>query len=146
MNSMAGEQLHGGCRCGNLRLTLSLTKPAASYTARKCDCSFCTARGSAHVSDPEGRVEVHVREPDQLLLHRFGTGTCDFLICKKCDGYLGAMGDFADGKKAVVNIRCLDDPGAFPTIAPATFEGESLELRLARRARNWTPAVIDLAR
>ena len=86
-----------------------------------------------------------VRERDNLLLHRFGTGTCDFLICKKCDGYLGAIGDFAEGKKAVVNIRCLDDANAFPTVAPATFEGETLEIRLARRARNWTPAVLTFA-
>jgi hypothetical protein len=145
MTEMPGQQLTGGCRCGNLRLTLTLTKPAASYTARKCDCSFCTARGSAHVSDPQGRVDFHVRDADQLLLHRFGTGTCDFLICKRCDGYLGAMGDFVDGKKAVVNIRCLDDTDAFPTVAPATFEGETLEIRLARRARNWTPASVTIA-
>ena len=142
---MAGTKLTGGCGCGNLRLTLTLTRPAATYTARKCDCSFCTSRGSAHVSDPEGRVDVRVREPDNLLLHRFGTGTCDFLICKKCDGYLGAMGDFTEGKKAVVNIRCLDDQNAFTALAPTTFEGESLEIRLARRAKNWTPAALILA-
>jgi hypothetical protein len=141
---MADQRLHGGCRCGNLNLYLTLTKPVASYAARKCDCSFCTGRGSAHVSDPQGRVDVHVRDPAQLLLHRFGTGTCDFLICKKCDGYLGAMGDFAAGKKAVVNIRCLDDPDVFETVGPTTFEGESLDARLARRDRNWTPAVLHL--
>ena len=134
--------INGSCACGNMKLRLSLTKPASDYTARKCGCSFCAPRNGAHVSDPDGSVEITVADESLWNKHRFGTSTCDFMICKGCDGYLGAIGETPAGLRAVISIWCLETPDLFTKFAASDFEGETVESRLARRGRNWTPAVL----
>ena len=138
------HQLTGGCRCGNFKLTLLLSKPPAEFVARKCGCSFCVGRNGTHVSDPEGSVQIAITDESLWNKHRFGTATCDFMICKKCDGYLGAVGETPAGLKAVISIWCLETPDVFTKFMPTDFEGEDVENRLARRARNWTPAALKI--
>lgn len=136
--------LTGGCRCGNFRVVLTFSKPPGEFVARACGCSFCVSRNGRHVSDPAGRVEIRIRDESLWNKHRFGTATCDFMICKACDGYMGAVGDTPAGLKAVISIWCLDTPDVFTKTAPSDFEGENVESRLARRARNWTPAAVKI--
>lgn len=136
--------LTGGCRCGNFKVTLTLSKPSAEFVARECGCSFCVSRKGRHVSDPAGAVAITIADEALWNKHRFGTGTCDFMICTKCDGYMGAVGDTPAGLKAVISVWCLDTPDVFTKTAPSDFEGEDVENRLARRARNWTPAKLKI--
>ena len=138
------HQLTGGCACGNFSVRLTLTKPPQDYTARQCGCSFCVSHGGTHISDPLGLFEVSVADESLWNKYRFGTGTCDFLICTKCDGYLGAVGDTPTGFRGVIDIRCLDGSEVITARTPSDFEGESVEDRLARRGRNWTPASLKV--
>lgn len=96
------------------------------------------------MSDPAGAVTIAVAHESLWNKHRFGTATCDFMICTKCDGYMGAVGDTPVGLKAVVSVWCLDTPDVFTKTAPSDFEGEDVDSRLARRARNWTPATLKI--
>jgi hypothetical protein len=75
--------------------------------------------------------------------YRFGTRTCDFLICRHCGVFIAAIAKTLAGTQAVVNVNCLDDRERF-TADPVLhdFEGETLETRSSRRAANWMPAVI----
>ncbi len=45
---------------------------------------------------------------------------------------------------AVLNVKNFDDvaPATFIS-SPTDFEGESVDDRLARRRRNWTPQAVD---
>lgn len=141
--SEQGVQLSGGCQCGNLAVRLMHPRKAEAYETRRCLCSFCKARDGRYVSDPLGKVEITVRDESLLDRHRFATSTADFLICKSYDGYIGAFGETEAGLKGVLNIKCLDDPGAFSQDAtPHDFDGEETGERLAHRNRNWTPAEI----
>lgn len=133
----------GGCHCGNLRLRLHLTQGPADNALRSCTCSFCRSHATRTVSDPQGRIEIWSRDWSQVQRYRFGSATADFLICRYCGVYIGAVCDTPQGTRAVTNVNCLADRAAF-TGEPArpNHDGEETEARIARRARNWTPAVV----
>ncbi len=137
----------GGCHCGNLRLTLRLSEPPEAVRLRSCQCSFCRAHATRTTSDPNGAVEVWAENWSLVESYRFGTGTADFLICRRCGVYIGAFCETEGGARAVINTNALDDRARFagePT--PYDHEGEGLSERLARRAANWTPAVLHRPR
>jgi hypothetical protein len=137
----------GGCHCGNLRLMLRLTEPPEAVRLRACQCSFCRAHATRTASDPNGMVEVWAEDWSLVEPYRFGTGAAEFLICRRCGVYIGAFCDTAAGTRAVVNTNALGDRARFigePTAYD--HDGEELPDRLARRAANWTPAVIHRPR
>ena len=77
---------------------------------------------------------------------RFGSGSAEFLLCRRCGVYIGAVCDTAAGLRATINTNSLDDRAAFTQPPTAVdHDGEHLEDRLARRARTWTPAVMHRA-
>ena len=103
----------GGCHCGNLRLTLRLSQAPADTRVRACGCSFCRAHNTRTTSDPDGSVDIDAADWSLVEPYRFGTGTAEFLICKRCGVYVGAIGETAAGIRAVINTNCLDSRAAF---------------------------------
>jgi hypothetical protein len=134
---------HGGCHCGNLRLSLHLSQAPEDTRLRACGCSFCRAHNTRTTSDPHGSVEIWAEDWSLVELYRFGSGTAEFLICRRCGVYIGAVGETTAGTRAVINTTCLKDRAAFIRQPdPVDHDGEATEDRLARRATNWTPATI----
>ncbi|HUB48786.1 MAG TPA: hypothetical protein VMB73_27745 [Acetobacteraceae bacterium] len=133
----------GGCHCGNLRIRLRLTRPPLESTLRSCACSFCRAHGTRTVSDPAGSCEVWAKDWSLVEPYRFGSRTADYLVCRRCGVYIGAVCDTPAGTRAVINTNCLDDRAAFSQepLRP-DYDGEATGDRLARRAANWTPIVV----
>lgn len=136
-------QHSGGCHCGNLRVRLRLTRLAADNRIRSCACSFCRRHATRTASDPEGRFEVWADDWGLVEPYRFGSRTADYLICRRCGVYIGAVCDTARGLRAVTNTNTLDDRDAF-TQNPVRpdHDGETTEARMARRAANWTPTLL----
>ena len=133
----------GGCHCGNLRLRLRLSQAPEAVRLRACRCSFCRAHATRTTSDPMGSVEVWAGDWSLVEPYRFGSGTAEFLVCRRCGVYIGAVCETAAGTRAVINTNSLDDRTRFTQPpAPVDHDGEALGDRLARRAHNWTPAVI----
>jgi hypothetical protein len=94
-------------------------------------------------SDPEGLFELWAEDWSLVEKYRFGTRTCDFLICRRCGVFIAAISEMTAEARAVVNVNCLSDRGDFNS-APAVhdFEGETIETRSSRRTANWMPAII----
>jgi hypothetical protein len=135
----------GGCHCGNLRLTLRLTGEPRDAGLRACGCSFCRANQTRTVSDPEGAAEIWADDWAEVSKYRFGTGTADFLVCRRCGIYLGAMTETAAGTRMVTNTNCLEDRALFTgTPAPTDHNGETVDDRQARRAAMWTPTIVHV--
>jgi len=133
----------GGCHCGNLRVRLRLTRPPQEHTLRSCSCSFCRAHGTRTVSDPNGLFEVWTNDWSLVERYRFGSRTADYLICRQCGVYIGAVCETSVGLRAVVNINSFADRADFSQdpVQP-DYEGEATTERLARRAANWMPALL----
>lgn len=128
----------GKCHCGNISFTLDWTPDPTAIPARACDCTFCTRHGGVWTSCPTGSLRVSVAEPALVSKYAFGTRTADFHVCSRC-GVPPVVTSRIDGRlHAVVNVNTFE--GVDPSLlrrAPATFEGEDTENRLARRQRNW---------
>lgn len=140
---MGGIEHRGGCHCGNLRLTMRLTQAPEDMRLRACGCSFCRAHSTRTTSDPNGSVEVWADDWALVERYRFGSRSAEFLICRRCGVYIGAICETAAGTRAVINTNSLEDRSRFTGHpAPIDHDAETLEERLARRAVNWTPAVV----
>jgi hypothetical protein len=136
-------RLTGGCHCGNLGLTFETRRDAGELTVRACACSFCRRHGVRTVSDPAGELEFVVHDPAQLNRYRFGLGTAQFLVCRTCGVYVGAVIAEAGSAFAIVNINALETPEVFAdTAVPVSYERESAAERRARRRARWTPATL----
>jgi hypothetical protein len=66
--------------------------------------------------------------------------TADFHVCRTC-GIVPIVTFLIEGTRyAVVNVNTFDNVDRSELAeAPSNFEGESIESRVARRRRNWTP-------
>ncbi|MBV9239986.1 MAG: hypothetical protein JOZ94_29470 [Xanthobacteraceae bacterium] len=95
------------------------------------------------MADPAGLFEVTAKDWRLVEPYRFGSGTADYLICRRCGVYVAAICETTVGVRAVVNVTCLNDRARF-TQVPSTpdYDGETKEARLARRAVNWMPALV----
>ena len=133
----------GGCHCGNITVALDLSLPPEEMPLRSCSCSFCRAHGTRTLSDRNGQVEITATDWSQVERYRFGSRTADYILCRRCGVYIGAVCDTATGLRAVINTNCLQDRAAF-TQAPAApdYDGEPTESRLVRRSTNWMPAIL----
>jgi hypothetical protein len=95
------------------------------------------------VSDPEGRIEIRAGDWSGVERYRFASGTADFLVCKTCGVYIGAVCETAAGTRAVTNVNSLADRAAFaPASSFPDHDDEPVAARIARRTANWTPAIL----
>ena len=139
---MTGTTYRASCACGNITYYFETAVAPENWRVRTCDCAFCSRRiGHIHCSDPKGGVRFEIADPDQVIRERQGTRTADFIICAKCDGYMGAVMESDQGRFAVINLENLVDNLPLPEGHPIAWQGEDLETRLARRHKNWTPVI-----
>jgi hypothetical protein len=131
-------QIRGRCHCGNIAFALAWEPDPVEIPARACSCSFCTRHGGVWTSNPGAALEVRVREPSLVSKYAFGTRTAEFHVCARC-GVVPVVTSRIDGTLyAVVNVNAFE--GVDPSLlrrAPASFDGEAQDSRLARRKRNW---------
>jgi hypothetical protein len=133
----------GGCHCGNIRVHLRLSRMPEDNSLRACTCSFCRSHSPRIVADPKGIFEVWADNWSMVENYRFGTRTCDFLICRHCGVFIAAIAETMVGTCAVVNVNCLSDRDRFISVPTVhDFEGETVEIRLSRRTATWMPAII----
>jgi hypothetical protein len=133
----------GRCHCGNLEVTFETEKAPAAFPLRECACSFCRRHGATAATDPAGTLEIRARVGAEVSRYRFGLRSADFLVCRTCGVYVAAVCQLDGATYATLNCNVLDARAAF-TQAPGRvdFDRETLEERLARRRRVWTPAVL----
>lgn len=138
----AQREFRGGCHCGNITYVFGARAPLEELGLRRDMCSFCTAHGARNTSDPNGAMRIQVRDAAKLNRYRFGLKTADFLVCRDCGAYIGAL--LEDGGKSwfTVNVNSFTEkpPPDFPAV-PHDFDSEDTHTRIARRKARWTPVV-----
>ena len=130
--------IRGSCHCGNVSFELTWEPDPTELPARACGCTFCTKHGGVWTSNPKGALRVKVDEPSVVSKYAFGTRTALFHICGRC-GVVPVVTSEIDGHLyAVVNVNAFSnvEPSLLRRSA-ASFDGEGVDDRLARRKRNW---------
>ena len=139
---MSKYRIVGGCHCGNISYVFDSSVRAEALGLRACQCSFCRAHGARTTSDPNGEMRISIRDKEKLQRYRFGLKTADFLICRACGVFVGAL-MASDGKQFfTVNANTFKPPPAYDIIAVAKdFSAEDGGGRTDRRAQMWTPVL-----
>jgi hypothetical protein len=136
------QTLRGSCHCGNVSYSLTWPGDLGRISARRCGCTFCTKHGGVWAANPSGALVVRLADAARVSRYSFETGTAEFLVCARC-GVPPLVTSRIEGRLyAVVNVNTFDgiDPASV-TISPASFDGEAVNDRLARRQRGWIPDV-----
>ncbi len=130
--------IQGSCHCGNIGFTLTWDPDPTQIQGRTCDCTFCVKHGGVWTSNPKGALRVSVKDPFAVSKYAFATGTADFHICSRC-GIVPVVTSTIDGHLyAVVSVNAFNNVDrSIVRRAPTSFEGESIDTRLARRTRGW---------
>jgi hypothetical protein len=134
--------IHGSCHCSNISFELTWEPDPSEIPARACGCTFCAKHGGVWTSNPNGSLRVSVREPSLVSEYSFGTRTALFHVCARC-GIVPVVTSLIDANLyAVVSVNAFNNvEQSLLRRLPASFEGESIESRLARRKRNWIAKV-----
>ena len=130
--------IHGRCHCGNIGFELNWDADPPRIPARACDCTFCVKHGGVWTSNPRARLVVSVADPSLVSTYEFGTRTASFHVCSRCGAVPLVTCDIDGHVYAVVNVNTFEnvDPGWLQR-SSASFDGEDVASRLARRRRNW---------
>lgn len=130
----------GSCHCGAIGFTYRSAVVPAQWSIRACQCSFCRAHDALSISDPAGSITFTADRPDALQKYRFGLGTADFLLCRECGVYIGALIETAGKAYGIVNLHAFRErPAGLAAAKPMSYDGEDVGGRVGRRAERWTP-------
>lgn len=136
---MTDTTLEGHCHCGNVRCTLHTQQRLEDIVVRICRCEFCLRHRPRHWSDPQGSLEIAVVEAGELISYRFGHGTADFVLCRRCGVYCFAIAELDGRYRAVSNLNLALERDARPREAYLEALTEDPDERTRRRGANWTP-------
>ena len=142
---MTERSYQGSCHCESIGFTYSTGLPPDRWSIRACQCAFCRAHDALSTSDPGGRLSFRAADPGMLQRYRFALQTADFLLCRNCGVYIGAVIETPAGRFGILNIHALTSPpGDMASVAPASYDGEDANGRIARREERWTPVEATL--
>ena len=97
------SKIKGQCHCGNIWFEFYTNIKLSNLPVRRCQCEFCKLHGAATARDPNGTAKMFVTDLDSLKLYRFATESTEFVICKNCGVYVGAV--LADGERKVATLN-----------------------------------------
>jgi hypothetical protein len=133
--------LKGSCHCGNVEFTLLTQYSERTLAPRRCGCSMCRRHGASWLSDPDGRLDLRVRDASGLSVYQFGHATSRWIVCARCGVLLAALCEVGGRLRAVVRSQSMVDHRFSAPEVATDFEDETVDTRLARRARTWIGSV-----
>lgn len=130
----------GSCHCGAIGFIYRTAAEPDRWSIRACQCSFCRAHDALSTSDPAGDIVFTASRAGLLQKYRFGLKTADFLLCRRCGVYIGALIEIGSKAFGIINIHALAEvPENLAPIAASSYDGEDTGGRVARREQRWTP-------
>jgi len=134
--------IDGKCHCGNISYQFHWPEPGPHIPVRACSCTFCMKHGAAYTSHDDGELTARISDPARVSRYAFGTKTAEFYVCSLCGAVPFATSTIEGNQYAVINVNTFEGVDKAELVPSVTnFDGESVEGRLERRKRNWTPRV-----
>ncbi len=134
--------IEGGCHCGNIRFRFETGQPPENLPVRRCTCMFCAKHGALYTSDPAGRLDVSIRDPQAVSVYHFGSRTAEPQVCRQCGVVPVILARIEEHVYAVVNLATAEGLTIqLERIQNVNFEHQTAEVRSARRARTWIAQV-----
>ena len=132
----------GHCHCRAIGFDYVTSRAPPDWSVRACQCRFCRMHDALSTSDPAGRLAFVHADPNQLQRYRFALQTADFLLCRRCGVYIGALIESDGASYGIVNTHALDAaPPDMAAVGAISYDGEDVGGRVSRRVERWTPVV-----
>ena len=139
------SEFQGSCHCGAIGFSYRTSIAPERWSIRACQCSFCRAHDTLSTSDPAGSLEFTASDPDLLNRYRFGLRTADFLLCRECGIYIGALIETGKGRFGIISMHALvEAPENLAATEPISYDSEDIAERISRRETRWTPVKTNL--
>ena len=139
------SEFQGSCHCGAIGFSYRTSIAPERWSIRACQCSFCRAHDTLSTSDPAGSLEFTASDPDLLNRYRFGLRTADFLLCRECGIYIGALIETGKGRFGIISMHALvEAPENLAATEPISYDSEDIAERVSRREARWTPVKTNL--
>jgi hypothetical protein len=135
------EPLNGKCYCGNIQLTVTLSRGPAALNPRACDCDFCQKHGAAYVSDPRGKLHIRIEDEREVSRFRQGSDIAELWLCRRCGVLVAALYRDADQLFGTVNVKALDCRADFAANVPVSPKSLAPEEKTKRWREIWFPDV-----
>ena len=133
----------GSCHCGAIGFTYRTGQEPAAWNVRACQCDFCRAHHAVTTSDPAGSIAWKLWNTDRINRYRFGQRTADFLVCRQCGVYIGALIETSRGRFGIINTNALRPiPAGLPEPATMDYGAENTDERIVRRDQRWSPVEV----
>ena len=126
--------------CGAIGFEYRTAVSPSEWSIRACQCRFCRAHDALSASDPDGELSFTAEDAGRLQRYRFALGTANFLLCRNCGVYIGAVIEVEGRLRGIINTHALID--ADPDTAlpdPISYDGEDVSGRVSRRDECWMP-------
>ncbi len=137
---MSDVNYSGSCHCGAIGFVYRTAVLPPDWSIRACQCRFCRCHAALSTSDPAGGLIFTAARPERLERYRFALRTGDFLLCRGCGVYLGAVIEVPEGRFGIINTHALDVmPEAVAEAVAISYAGEAAAGRIGRRVDRWTP-------
>ncbi len=101
---MTGGQHHGSCHCGAVAFEVILS--AGLTTARRCNCSYCSRRGTIAVTARVGDLAI-TKGADHVRTYQWNTKVAKHWFCPTC-GISTHHQRRSNPNEFGVNAACLD--------------------------------------
>jgi hypothetical protein len=133
----------GTCHCRAVGFDYRTAIAPEAWPIRACQCTFCRSHGALSTSDSGGSLRFVEHASGALNRYRFGRKTADFLLCRNCGAYLGAVTRSQRGSFGIVNVRVLHSLlDRLQEPERMNYDAETLAERQTRRENRWTPLAI----
>jgi hypothetical protein len=134
---MGTHQMSGACHCGNFQIKIELTDAPSASVPRACDCDFCRKHGASYISDPHGTLRIDVTDERDFGIYKQGSGTANFIICRKCGVLIGATYQEEGQLFATINSKVIECESQFAietTVSPKLL---STDQKAGRWKEKW---------
>lgn len=136
------QEHQGSCHCGAVGFVYRTALAPEEWPIRACQCTFCRMHSSLSTSDPGGSLTFIEHITGSLHHYQFGRKITDFILCRNCGAYLGAMMQSGKGTYGVINVRILLGlRGRLRDALSVDYDAESMIDRKMRREERWTPVI-----
>ena len=138
-------EFRGSCHCGAIGFRYRTTIAPERWSIRACQCRYCRVHDALSASDPTGSLEFTASDPNLLNRYRFGLRTADFLLCRECGIYIGALIETGKGRFGIISMHALvEAPENLAATEPISYDSEDIAERVSRREERWTPVKTNL--
>jgi hypothetical protein len=135
------EAFNGKCYCGNIHLTVTLSRDPSAVNPRACDCDFCQKHGAAYVSDPRGSLDIRIKDEGEVGRFQQGSEIAEMLLCRRCGVLVAALFRDVDRLFGTLNVKALDRRADFGTAVPASPKSLAPDEKTGRWRELWFPDV-----